>query len=154
MTAQKARREEQADMAEPPDSVVLDAIRSSNLSPCQSKRGAVVFLGDTVFTSGCNHQVPPFTCDSSSACKAHCRRTAVHAEQVALNSTRQLVRGCDLLHVKTIYGRLVPSGQPSCVECSKLAVLAGIAGVWLYHVEGWRRYDVLDFHRLSVENLR
>lgn len=134
----------------PPFNVILDAVRASKLSPCRSKRGAVVFRGDTVFTSGCNHQVPPLTCDGSDACKATCRQTAVHAEQVALNGTGAHVRGCDLLHVKTVDGQLVPSGPPSCVQCSKLAALSGIAGVWLYHAEGWKRYHVNEFHELSA----
>jgi hypothetical protein len=45
---------------------------------------------------------------------------------------------------------LVPSGGPSCAQCSKLALAAGIVGVWLYHENGWRRYGAGEFHRLSL----
>jgi hypothetical protein len=31
-----------------------------------------------------------------------------------------------------------------------LALFSGIAGVWLYHEDGWRRYQAPDFHRLSL----
>jgi hypothetical protein len=55
------------------------------------------------------------------------------------------------LHVKTVNGELVPSGGPSCVQCSKLALVCGIAGFWLYHEEGWRRYPMQEFHQLSIE---
>jgi hypothetical protein len=37
------------------------------------------------------------------------------------------------------------------VQCSKLALACGIAGVWLYLATGWRRYDMQTFHRLSLE---
>jgi hypothetical protein len=59
-------------------------------------------------------------------------------------------QGCDMLHVKTVDGELVPSGGPSCVQCSKLALAAGIAGVWLFHEDGWRRYGAVEFHELSL----
>lgn len=135
---------------EPPANVIADAVRASVLSPCLSKRGAVVFSGDTVLTSGYNNQVPPLTCSSDAACKATCQQTALHAEQSALVGVGVTAHDCDLLHVKTVDGRLVPSGPPSCVQCSKLSVAYGIAGVWLFHDTGWRRYHVNEFHELSV----
>ncbi len=140
-------------MAEPPAEAIATAIRYSCLSRCRSKRGAVTFLGDTVLTAGFNDRVAPYVCDGSLSCKAYCRVTAIHAEQAALVNVGTNLRGCDLLHVKTVDGQLVPSGPPSCVQCSKLAVAFGIAAVWLYHPDGWRRYDVQEFHRLSVDGV-
>lgn len=135
---------------EPPPHVVELAIEVSACSPCQSKRGAVLFKGDYVVSHGFNYKPRAFACDGSDTCKATCRSEAVHAEQQALLSADH-PHGADLLHVKTIDGKLVPSGGPSCVECSKLALAAGIAGVWLFHaVDGWLRYDIEDFHRLSL----
>lgn len=136
--------------AEPPAEAVGKAILASRMSPCRSKRGAVVFKGDVVFTLGCNHQAAPFECDGSLNCKTTCRTTAVHAEQAALSVCELRAHGCELLHVKTVDGELVPSGPPSCVECSKLAVAFGIAGVWLYHSGGWMRYEAHEFHRCSM----
>lgn len=138
---------------EPPQNVIADAIRQAKLSPCRSKRGVAVFQGDTVFVSACNHQVPPRVCDGSPACKATCNQTAIHAEQACLIGSSRLLRGFDMLHVKVVDGALVPSGGPSCVQCSKLMVAAGIAGMWLYHAEGWRRYPIDEFHQQSVEFL-
>lgn len=136
--------------AEPPANVIAEAIEEAKLSPCQSKRGAAVFRGDTVDGTGHNHLVEPFTCDGSDACKRTCRAHAVHAEQAAMIEARGYCYGSELLHVKVVDGELVPSGGPTCSQCSKIAVEAGIAGVWLYHADGWRRYEATEFHRLSV----
>lgn len=57
-----------------------------------------------------------------------------------------------MLHVKVVNKEIVPSGPPSCVECSKLALAAGIGFFWLYHDEGWKRYAMLDFHEQSIAN--
>lgn len=135
---------------------IARAIGESLHSECLSKRGAVVFsrLGE-ILGSGYNFKPPSGDrCTADAACKATCRKSAVHAEQVALLETGLDARANDMLHVKTVDGLLVPSGPPSCVECSKLIVTAGIEGMWLYHEDGWRRYDVLEFHRLSLENAK
>jgi deoxycytidylate deaminase len=136
---------------EPSIRAVSAAIGASVLSPCRSKRGAVVFheeLGWTRIWARGHNSTPD--CDGSPRCKATCRTRAVHAEQAALIRAGLHALGRDLLHVKTIDGQLVPSGGPSCVECSKLALAARIAGVWLYHENGWHRYDATEFHRQSL----
>jgi len=138
--------------AKPPAHIVDLAVQISTWSPCRSKRGVVVFIGDDVVSHGHNKKPAGFDCDGSEECKATCRAEAVHAEQMALLTAGYSRAWCaDLLHVKTVDGRLVPSGGPSCVQCSKLAAYCGVAGVWLYHDAGWRRYPIADFHRLSLE---
>lgn len=129
------------------------AIESAKLSPCRSKRGAAIWFPrtDYIVSSGHNDKPRGFTCDGSEACKATCRTEAVHAEQAALLKAGRDAASCDLLHAKIVDGRLVVSGGPSCVECSKLALAAGIANVWLYHAQGWCRYDAFEFHRMSLE---
>lgn len=130
---------------------VRAAIGASVLSPCRSKRGAVVFRNGFLLSAGCNYKPSGFDCDGSESCKANCRAGAVHAEQSAILRAGVYVAGnAELLHVKTIDGKLVPSGGPSCAECSKLALAAGIVGVWLYHENGWHRYDATEFHRQSL----
>jgi hypothetical protein len=131
----------------PPPHIVELAVEVSEWSPCRSKRGVVIFDGENVVAHGHNQKSE---CDGSEACKAVCSRDAVHAEQMALLAAYRSVRGSDMLHVKTVCGRLVPSGGPSCVQCSKLARWAGIAGFWLFHESGWRRYEIGEFHRLSL----
>jgi deoxycytidylate deaminase len=144
--------------SKPPQDVVAHAINAAVTSPCQSKRGVAVFrYGETgrpvMVTTGFNHQVKPLVCDGSDACKSTCRHKAVHAEQDALLLVGPRAEGCDLLHVKVMDGQAVPSGGPSCVQCSKLIVRAGVAGVWLLHAMGWRRYDAEVFHALSLSHM-
>lgn len=135
----------------PPGRFVGLAVTASLDSPCRSKRGVVIFSVDTLMAHGHNFKPQGFECDGSELCKSSCRAEAVHAEQMAIMMAgRNGTFGADLLHVKTVDGELVPSGGPSCVECSKLSLVAGIAGVWLYHVDGWRRYEIGEFHRLSL----
>lgn len=132
----------------PPEHIIQFAIEASLNSPCQSKRGVAIWAGDNLISLGWNHKPKPFVCDGSSACKANCSKDAVHAEQHALLCSRS-VRGDQMLHVKTVDGLLVPSGGPSCLQCSKLILAAGISYMWLYHEGGWRRYDPVEFHYMS-----
>ncbi len=140
---------------QPPPTIVEAAIRCASQSPCRSQRGVVIWqpASDTRpgFMVASAHNAPPYplTCDRSQRCRDHCRRAAVHAEQRALLAAGTAATDAELVHVKVVDGELVASGGPSCVECSKLALVAGIAHVWLYHADGWARYSALDFHRLS-----
>jgi hypothetical protein len=139
------------------DDFVGIALAASTDSPCRSKRGAVAFNGREnerreLVAVGFNTK-PDGSCDGSALCKSSCRREAVHAEQALIVSTANL-EGADVIHVKSIAGALVVSGGPSCLECAKLLRLAGVAAVWLYHLEGWRRYPILEFHALSLASAR
>ncbi len=127
---------------------VLVAMRS----PCQSKRGAVIFDADReVVSQGHNHLPSPFVCDGSDACKRNCGKSAVHAEEMAIvRAQRKLLLRCDIMHVKAVDGAAVASGCPSCPRCSALILEVGIAGVWLLHADGWKRYDSADFHYQST----
>lgn len=136
------------------ESLVGHAVAASRRSPCRSKRGAVVFrVASPLCSTGYNTRPG---CDGSLTCKASCRKVAIHAEQMAiLRAERRQCRGAELLHVKTVDGRLVASGAPTCVECSKLALYVGIVAVWLFHEDGWRRYPIEQFHQVSeAEALR
>jgi deoxycytidylate deaminase len=126
------------------------AIEASGWSPCRSKRGVVIFRDGNVVSHGHNFKPEGFACDGSEVCKATCRAEAVHAEQDALMAADWGARGAELLHVKSVDGALVASGGPSCVQCSKLILACGVAGIWLYHADGWQRYDATEFHRLSL----
>lgn len=141
-------------MNQPPNPFVVLAVEAALLSPCQSKRGVVIFRGDYVISRGYNYKPRGFACDGSDACKSTCRIEAVHAEQHALLQAGLAACGADLVHVKSVDGRLVPSGDPSCVQCSKLILAVGIDGVWLFHEDGWQRYDAERFHRLSLRSNR
>jgi deoxycytidylate deaminase len=139
-----------------PPSWAIERARESSLeSPCVSKRGAAIWcpmddaIGGYLVSTGFNDRVG---CTGDAACKAECRNWAVHAEMRAILAARQFVRDdYELLHVKTVDGAIVPSGGPSCVLCSHMILAAKIAGVWLYHETGWRRYGAAEFHALSLE---
>jgi deoxycytidylate deaminase len=133
----------------PPKHIVEFAIEAANLSPCRSKRGAAIFHGECILSTGFNHKPNGFTCDGSEGCKSLCRNDAVHAEQAAIIGAGRRFSLAEMLHVKTVDGKLVSSGPPSCLQCSKLILEAGIAAMWLYHEDGWKRYDAHTFHLLS-----
>ncbi len=137
----------------PPPAAVAKALDASLHSPCLSKRGVSVWDPATlkVVATGYNWKLPGDACTGDARCKGTCSKSAVHAEQSALLMLGRNAGNMDMLHVKTVDGALVASGPPSCVECSKLIAAACIAGMWLYHQGGWRRYTAAEFHRLSLE---
>jgi len=132
-----------------------DAVDFAMLSPCQkSKRGVIIFNASAVFAHGINGPPRPFVCTGDEACRAACGKISVHAEQRALMS---YVPGRDteayLLHVKAEDGVAVPSGPPSCWQCSRLILdELTIRGVWLLHEDGLRLYTPYEFHRLTLEH--
>lgn len=134
------------------------AIRVARDGPCQkSRRGVVVWHGNTAFF-GWNHPPKPFVCDGSAECKAACGKVCVHAEAHAILATTKgnpdpwFLDGAEMLHVKVVDGKAVPSGEPSCWQCSRLILEAGISGMWLLHEEGLRRYTAEEFHQLTLEH--
>jgi deoxycytidylate deaminase len=138
------------------DHLVAIALEAAGSSTCRSQRGAAAFTGSELegrelVAVGFNQQ-PTGPCDGSERCKATCRREAVHAEQALILSGVDLAGGgsVEVLHVKAIGGVLVVSGGPDCIECAKLLRFAGVVAVWLYHFDGWRRYPIEEFHRLSI----
>jgi deoxycytidylate deaminase len=106
--------------------------------------------------AGYNHKPKGFECDGSETCKSTCSVEAVHAEQSCLLSPRGFGPVDSMLHVKVQmdngFARIVPSGPPSCPHCSKLILDAGIQWMWLYHADGWTRYDTVAFHAASILN--
>lgn len=146
--------------ASPPQFVIDAAIAEANRSPCaKSKRGVAIFsdpgwdsLHPTrLFSCAHNAQPDPLKCDGSEACRNACAKLCEHAEAAALRKFDTFGASGDLLHVKTVDGQLVPSGGPSCWQCSR-AILADrrIDGVWLFHEAGWRRYTPTEFHALTL----
>lgn len=130
------------------------AVSVAQQSPCaKSKRGVVIWKpGEKPIAYGFNHPPFPMVCDGSDTCRKECGKICVHAEQDALLNCRQRSPyGCEMLHVEVLAedGKPVSSGPPSCWQCSKLILQAGIKGVWLLH-DILERYTTLDFHRLTL----
>jgi deoxycytidylate deaminase len=133
------------------------ALKAANSSPCaKSKRGAVVWepLWGKILGVGHNAPPKPLQCDGSEECRASCGKVCVHAEMSALLAAGLPGSGyaLDVVHLKTVDGLPVPSGPPSCWQCSRNMAVAGVEGVWLLHKDGWRRYEALEFHRLTLRH--
>jgi deoxycytidylate deaminase len=129
------------------------AVRMARQSPCQKSKRGVVIWNPSLFDILCaNHNHPPkgFSCDGSDECRANCGKHCVHAEMAAILDAKQGLHGFHMLHVKVVDGEAVPSGPPSCSECSKHILAAGIASMWLLHEEGLREYAADEFHELSL----
>lgn len=133
---------------------VARAISAGARSPCRkSQRGVAIFAGrsSTVVT---NTNDPLLGCGNDDACRAACGEACVHAEESALIDwlkARQEAEAAHVLHVKVVDGFAVPSGPPSCTRCSSLLLQARVRRVWLLHADGWRGYEALKFHRLSLK---
>lgn len=161
----------------PPDNVVGLAVAYANKSGCaKSHRGVALYHAPHLPKgwlegrpwlpiAACNAPPWPFRCGRNNAhmpksyrdgvCPDHCSKLAVHAEQAvlikAMKEGMPINRVAVMVHVKTVGGKLVHSGGPSCWQCSKLMVEAGVLGIWLYHEEGWTFYNRTRFHRLTIE---
>lgn len=129
------------------------AITEASRSPCaKSQRGVVIFNEEGLLAKGFNHPPPPFACGRDDGCREQCNRVCVHAEQAALvqyqgdGGPRP-----SMIHVEAVEGDAVPSGGPSCWQCSRLILLVPrLVGIWLLHEDGLRLYDPLTFHRETL----
>lgn len=137
------------------------AIAAARQSPCaKDQRGAAVWHPDgAVMVADHNAPPEPFVCDGSEACKTACGKLAGHAEERALlkfMAHGRMAQGAHVLHIRTVEGQPVTSGQPSCITCSRTMLLAGVAKVWLWHGgigwSGWHGYPAAEFHALSLAN--
>ena len=145
-------------MIAPPQDVIDTATRAASLSTCRKSHRGVVIFNTSKRSSrfiGWNHPPTHFACDGSDECRAHCNKLCVHAEVEALKSFLQADpnRGgwWELLHVKVVEGVVVPSGPPSCWQCSReILDIDDLTHVWLLHEDGWRRYTSVEFHELTL----
>lgn len=134
------------------DMAIEAAIAVAQKSPCaKSKRGVVIFGPDTEFVAeGFNGPPRGFACDGSDACHAACGKVCVHAEQRALVEAESLPELTDLVHVKVVNGKAVPSGPPSCWQCSRAILGSDVQRVWLLHDDGLRCYSPDEFHEQTL----
>lgn len=150
-------------------SIVRQTVAVAAGSPCaKSKRGVAIWGGsfDHPDQHGwpfllIEHNSPPqgFSCLGREVCGNHCNKVAVHAEERALLRVAKSVEPCQfstqgasMLHVKVIDGELVQSRAPSCWQCSRMILEAGVESIWLYHVTGWEEYSTLEFHQQTLKN--
>lgn len=137
------------------------AVEAASWSKClKSQRGVVIWRrSGGVLSQGFNFPVTT-ACDGSDACKADCAKRCIHAEQHALMEAQRYgkgVHGAEMLHVKTVNGAPVPSGEPSCWQCSRVIATSDLAAMWLLvlNADGdpvLRRYTTREFHELTLTN--
>jgi deoxycytidylate deaminase len=148
--------------SEPPTHIIQAAVKAGRKSPCcKSKRGAVVFFGDTLISTGYNSQPGSFICQGSKTCRENCAKLCVHAETRALKNAlafmaREKLSGFDMLHIKIEGGEGVAGGPPSCWQCSRELIDSGLNGMWLWEITErgpkWKYYPISEFHRLTLDN--
>lgn len=132
------------------------AVFRAGRSPCaKSKHGVVIWDRRVpyVLAEGVNSPPGPFTCTGSAECRAACNKICVHAEAAALLDLGEALgdtKHLEMLHVKVVDGKAVPSGPPSCWQCSRLILEAGLKVMWLLHEDGLRSYTPEEFHRLTL----
>lgn len=135
-----------------------DLVRAAQSGPCAKSKRAVFIVrpSGVVVGRGVNAQPGPFECDGSEGCRATCSKLCVHAEMAALRHAGRDAIGAHLIHVKAVADKVVGevSGPPSCWQCSREILDAGISMVWLLHEGGWTPYDAAEFHRLTLEHER
>lgn len=167
----------------PPPIYVATATARANSSPCQKSKRAAVIFDPAALANDQGHLPPPIgtgfngmpgiaECDGSAACRRDCAKICEHAEARAIHQALlrvgifQSVRGVpalagvEMVHVKTVDGRLVPSGAPSCWQCSKTIVDVGLEAVWLYEdreldgtsMPAWFRYTANAFHDATLKH--
>lgn len=132
------------------------AIEAAIQSPCnKSKRGVALWhpaVRESIVV-GFNHPPKGFVCDGSKACRAHCNKLCIHAEEdVLLKIQTKDLSEYELVHVKVVDGEAVASGEPSCWQCSRKILDLEIQRVWLLHEDGLRPYTARVFHRMTLEN--
>ncbi len=129
------------------------AIEAAQASPCaKTQRGVCIWKDREDIARGYNHQPEPMTCDGSDACRSGCGKLCVHAERHALNRAGNRARGADLVHVEVVDGKAVVSGPPSCWQCSRDILEAGIRKVWLFHDDGFAEYTAREFHEITLKH--
>lgn len=139
----------------PPPAVIELAVQAAICSSCQrSKRGAVLFSPPEKIL-GTTFNGPPtgYACDGSPECRADCGKTCMHAEErLMLWRPRTNLTRCHVLHAKAVEGQLVPSGPPSCWQCSRTMADLRVGFIWLFHETGWRAYTAKEFHDLTLKH--
>ncbi len=133
-----------------PNAALAIAADEARRSTCRSQRGAVAWDHDGLISVGWN-LLTIGACDQSDRCKAQCSRTAIHAEQLCILAANRSLAGASMLHVKIVADAPVPSRGPTCWQCSKLILAAGLSWMYLLQETGLRAYTAETFHQLTLD---
>lgn len=135
------------------------AIRAAQWSTCKkSRRGVVIWRRNGGLISSGWNQPAMGHCDGSAECRRDCNKICVHAEVYALREAARYGKGIshsEMLHVKVVKSRAVPSGPPSCWQCSREILGSGVRVMWLLHADAsgapfLKSYTVKEFHEATL----
>jgi deoxycytidylate deaminase len=124
--------------------------------------GAIVVLGDRIVGRGCNSPAGDdlsrrkCALDLVGSSKPKSDHTCcVHAEWRAIAEALRSegdMRGSVLYFTRVdADGGMLKSGAPYCTVCSRLALDNGIKSFALWHEDGIRLYDTVDYNELSYK---
>lgn len=101
-------------------------------------------------TIGCLKDSLPSHFKSDKTCCVHAEQRAI---MDALKSNPHKLKDSILYFVRLKDDNSMGfSGKPYCTICSKMALDAGIKYFALYHKEGIKLYDTLEYNKLSFEH--
>lgn len=88
----------------------------------------------TILTAARNCPPAPMTCTGTEECRRNCGKLCNHAEALAILDANEsgALADYEMVHVKVEFGKVVAGGPPSCWQCSRLILAAGLRGIWLY----------------------
>lgn len=141
-----------------PQDHVHEIVDAATLGSCAKDQRAAALVTDLGSEGSLLLAVAPngpplgFRCARDHACAATCGKSAVHAEMRALLMVAPAGRkGAEMIHARIDRaGVLQTSRTPRCADCSKHMLDAGVAALWLYHREGWKRYPMREAHKMSA----
>jgi deoxycytidylate deaminase len=129
----------------------------------KDKCGAVIVVNDNVIASGFN--APPRNNIENRKCDMHfpsnrrkpnsgctcCDHAEVRAIIDALKNNRDLTNSTMYFTRVNDQGEILFSGDPYCVECSKMALHVGITRWALWHEDAIKIYDAKNYNDVSFE---
>lgn len=148
--------------------LINEMIKIGSRGPCcKSKRVSAIISSDTIeiYDDICQHpyivatNTPPgkLKCLNNEECKKNCNKYCVHAEENVILKAYSLktieVLGGTILHLKIVDGKAVPSGNPSCIYCSRKILQCGLKYMFLFHETGWKRYTAEEFQLETMNTL-
>jgi deoxycytidylate deaminase len=143
---------------------INEAIEQAKKSTCLEARcGAIIISNGKVIGRGFNS--PPGNLESQRRCsidkseydeKVTDKTCCIHAEQRAIldaveNYGSKSLRNYSVLYFMRVDNEdnPIPSGEPYCTICSKLALDMGIKNWILQHDDGFYIYDAKEYNDLS-----
>lgn len=142
---------------DPFNEIINEMIIEGPKSLCnKSKRVSAIIYSNGFSVIETNSPPLPFTCMNNENCKKICNKICVHAEERAILSALDKygdLWDCICMHLKIVNGKPVPSGNPSCVTCSRKLLECKVKYMYLWQEQSWKRWTSEEFHHETLLNL-